>query len=197
MDIILATKNAGKVREMAEILKPYDINVISQKDAGIDVEVLETGDTFEENAEIKARAVAMLCDSPVLADDSGLCIDALGGKPGIYSARYGGEALPYPEKIRCLLKELENVADRSAKFECAMVLVMPDGRKFSALGNVPGSILLAPEGTGGFGYDSIFYSSELGKSFGVASDEEKNSISHRGRALKKLFSDITEKGVLD
>jgi len=197
MDIILATKNAGKVREMAEILKPYDINVISQKDAGIDVEVLETGDTFEENAEIKARAVAMLCDSPVLADDSGLCIDALGGKPGIYSARYGGEALPYPEKIRCLLKELENVTDRSAKFECAMVLVMPDGRKFSALGNVPGSILLAPEGTGGFGYDSIFYSSELGKSFGVASDEEKNSISHRGRALKKLFSDITEKGVLD
>ena len=197
MDIILATKNAVKVREMAEILKPYDINVISQKDAGIDVEVLETGDTFEENAEIKARAVAMLCDSPVLADDSGLCIDALGGKPGIYSARYGGEALPYPEKIRCLLKELENVTDRSAKFECAMVLVMPDGRKFSALGNVPGSILLAPEGTGGFGYDSIFYSSELGKSFGVASDEEKNSISHRGRALKKLFSDITEKGVLD
>ena len=197
MDIILATKNAGKVREMAEILKPYDINVISQKDAGIDVEVLETGDTFEENAEIKARAVAMLCDSPVLADDSGLCIDALGGKPGIYSARYGGEALPYPEKIRCLLKELEDVTDRSAKFECAMVLVMPDGRKFSALGNVPGSILLAPEGTGGFGYDSIFYSSELGKSFGVASDEEKNSISHRGRALKKLFSDITEKGVLD
>ncbi len=197
MDIILATKNAGKVREMAEILKPYDINVISQKDAGIDVEVLETGDTFEENAEIKARAVAMLCDSPVLADDSGLCIDALGGKPGIYSARYGGEALPYPEKIRCLLKELENVTDRSAKFECAMVLVMPDGRKFSALGNVPGSILPAPEGTGGFGYDSIFYSSELGKSFGVASDEEKNSISHRGRALKKLFSDITEKGVLD
>ena len=197
MDIILATKNAGKVREMAEILKPYNINVISQKDAGIDVEVLETGDTFEENAEIKARAVAMLCDSPVLADDSGLCIDALGGKPGIYSARYGGEALPYPEKIRCLLKELENVADRSAKFECAMVLVMPDGRKFSALGNVPGSILPAPEGTGGFGYDSIFYSSELGKSFGVASDEEKNSISHRGRALKKLFNDITEKGVLD
>ena len=197
MDIILATKNAGKVREMAEILKPYSINVISQKDAGIDVEVLETGNTFEENAEIKARAVAMLCDSPVLADDSGLCIDALGGKPGIYSARYGGEALPYPEKIRCLLKELADVTDRSARFECAMVLVMPDGRKFSALGNVPGSILHAPEGTGGFGYDSIFYSSELGKSFGVATDEEKNSISHRGRALKGLFNDLTKKGVLD
>ena len=109
MDIILATKNAGKVREMADILKPYGINVISQKDAGIDVEILETGTTFEENAEIKARAVAMLCDSPVLADDSGLCIDALGGKPGIYSARYGGEDLPYPEKINCLLKELEKV----------------------------------------------------------------------------------------
>ncbi|MBQ7974116.1 MAG: RdgB/HAM1 family non-canonical purine NTP pyrophosphatase [Clostridia bacterium] len=197
MEIILATKNAGKVREMAEIMAPYNISVISQKDAGIDVEVLETGSTFEENAEIKARAVAMLCDLPVIADDSGLCIDALGGKPGIYSARYGGEELPYTEKIRCLLKELEDVTDRSARFECAMVLVMPDGRKFSATGAVAGSILQAPEGTGGFGYDSIFYSSELGKSFGVASDEEKNSISHRGRALKKLCNELTDKGVLE
>ncbi len=197
MDIILATKNAGKVREMAEILKPYNINVISQKDAGIDVEVLETGSTFEENAEIKARAVAMLCDSPVLADDSGLCIDALGGKPGIYSARYGGETLPYPEKIRCLLKELENATDRSAKFECSMVLVMPDGRKFSATGCVPGSILKSPEGTGGFGYDSIFYSSEISKSFGTASEEEKNSISHRGRALTNLCNELKNKGVID
>ena len=97
MNIILATKNEGKVREMAEILAPYNISVISQKDAEIDVDVEETGSTFEENAEIKARAVSMLCDSPVLADDSGLCIDYLGGKPGIYSARYGGEKLPYPD----------------------------------------------------------------------------------------------------
>ena len=196
MDIILATKNAGKVREMAEILSPYGINVISQKDAGIDVEVEETGLTFEENAEIKARAVAMLCDCPILADDSGLCIDALGGKPGVYSARYGGEALPYPEKIRSILKELDGVQDRSARFECAMVLIMPDGQKISALGEVRGSILCESQGTGGFGYDSIFYSCELGKSFGEASEEEKNSISHRGRALKKLCDELKKKGMI-
>lgn len=197
MNIILATKNEGKVREMAEILAPYNISVISQKDAEIDVDVEETGSTFEENAEIKARAVSMLCDSPVLADDSGLCIDYLGGKPGIYSARYGGEKLPYPEKIRGILKEMENADDRSARFECAMVLIMPDGRKISATGNVMGNILHEPKGTGGFGYDSIFYSNEIGKSFGEASDEEKNQVSHRGRALEELCRELVRKGVIE
>lgn len=197
MNIILATKNEGKVREMAEILAPYNISVISQKDAEIDVDVEETGSTFEENAEIKARAVSMLCDSPVLADDSGLCIDYLGGKPGIYSARYGGEKLPYPEKIRGILKEMENADDRSARFECAMVLIMPDGRKIAATGAVMGNILHKPEGTGGFGYDSIFYCNEIGKSFGEASDEEKNQVSHRGRALEELCHELIRKGVIE
>ena len=192
MNIILATKNNGKVTEMADILAPYGITVISQKDADIDVDVEETGLTFEENAEIKARAVSMLCDDPVLADDSGLCIDALGGKPGILSARYGGEKLPYSEKIRGILTELEGVENRSAHFECAMVLIFPDGKKISATGIVNGEILTKPMGTGGFGYDSIFYSTELKKSFGEATEDEKNAVSHRGKALKELCEKIVK-----
>lgn len=193
MRIILATKNDGKVREMGAILGEYGIDVISQKDADIDVDVEETGTTFEENAEIKARAVAMLCDEPVIADDSGLCIDALGGKPGIYSARYGGESLPYKDKIEGILTEMKGEVDRRAHFECAMVLIFPDGRKISAVGTVEGRILEEPKGDGGFGYDPIFYSNELEKSFGEATDEEKNSISHRGRALEgicKILEDM-------
>lgn len=197
MNIILATKNSGKVKEMAEILSEYNISVISQKDAQIDVDVEETGLSFEENAEIKARAVSMLCDLPVLADDSGLCIDFLGGKPGIYSARYGGESLPYPEKIRGILKEMEPSDDRSARFECAMVLIFPDGRKIAASGAVHGSILHEPKGSGGFGYDSIFYCPEIGKSFGEANDEEKNTVSHRGRALTQLCIELTKRGVIE
>ncbi len=196
MEIILATKNEGKVREMADILGKFGITVISQKSAGIDVDIEETGSTFEENAEIKARAVSMLCSSPVLADDSGLCIDALGGKPGIYSARYGGEKLPYPEKIKSILKEIEHAESRDAYFECAMVLVFPDGKKISAKGRVCGSILKKPKGTGGFGYDSIFYSPEIEKSFGEATEEEKNRISHRGRALEELCDMLIKKGVV-
>lgn len=196
MKIILATKNDGKVREMAEILSPYGIDVISQRDADIDVDVEETGTSFEENAEIKARAVAMLCDSPVLADDSGLCIDALDGRPGIYSARYGGENTTYAEKIQGILKEMEGIEDRSAAFECAMVLIMADGTKISATGRVSGDILFEPKGTGGFGYDSIFHSYELQKSFGEATEEEKNRISHRGRALMALCEELIRKGVI-
>ena len=192
MRIILATKNKGKVREMAEILSKYNIEVISQQDADIDVDVEETGSTFRENAEIKSRAVAMLCEDPVLADDSGLCINALGGKPGVYSARYGGEALPYPEKIKGILTELRGETDRKAYFECAMALVFPDGRMISASGVVNGRILEAPRGEGGFGYDSIFYSDELGKSFGEASDEEKNMVSHRKRAIDGICKQLEE-----
>ncbi len=197
MKIILATKNNGKVKEMAEILSPYNISVISQKDAEIDVDVEETGMSFEENAEIKARAVSMLCDYPVLADDSGLCIDYLGGKPGIYSARYGGEDLPYPEKIKGILTQMKDADDRSARFECSMVLIFPDGSKLASTGEVLGHILHEPKGTGGFGYDSIFYSTEIEKSFGEATDEEKNRVSHRGRALEKLCEKLKEKGVIE
>ncbi len=185
MKVVLATGNAGKVREMSEILSKYGIESVSQKDVGADVSPEENGATFEENAEIKARAVAQLCELPAVADDSGLCIDALGGRPGIYSARYGGD-VTYDEKIKGILSEMEGVSDRTARFMCAVVMAFPDGTKVSATGSVEGKILTERRGSGGFGYDSIFFCDELGKSFGEAQEEEKNSVSHRGRALTNL-----------
>lgn len=191
MKIIAATKNPGKVREIAEILSKYGIEVISQKDAGIDVEVDETGSTFEENALIKARAVSMLCDEPVLADDSGLCVEALDGAPGIYSARYGGE-ISQEEKNKKLLGELSGIENRKAKFCCVMALVFPNGEEITAYGETLGRITEEPSGNGGFGFDPVFYSSELEKVFAEADEEEKNRVSHRGKALRNLCNKITE-----
>lgn len=191
MRIIAATKNPGKVREIGEILSKYEIEVISQKDAGIDVDVDETGSTFEENALIKARAVSMLCDEPVLADDSGLCIDVLSGAPGIYSARYGGD-LPYEEKIAKLLGEMSGKENRKAKFCCVMALVFPDGKKIIASGECHGHITEEPKGTSGFGFDPVFYSDELKKGFSECTEEEKNEVSHRGKALKDLCFKLNE-----
>ncbi len=185
MRIIVATKNSGKVKEIADILSKYEIEVISQKDAGIDVDVDETGSTFEENALIKARAVSMLCDEPVLADDSGLCIEALLGAPGIYSARYGGD-LPYEEKMAKLLGEMSGKENRKAKFCCVMALVFPNGEELIAKGECHGRIMEEMKGTSGFGFDPVFYSDELKKGFAECSDEEKNQVSHRGKALCDL-----------
>lgn len=187
MRVIAATKNKGKIREISEILGELGIEVVSQGDAGIDVEVLETGKTFLENARIKAQAVALLCDDAVLADDSGLCVDALGGAPGIYSARYAGEDATDEDKIKKLLGELDGEVNREAHFETAVSFILPDGRELSASGIVPGRITTEPSGDSGFGYDPIFFSDELGKTFGDATDEEKNSVSHRSRAIKALF----------
>lgn len=186
MQVIAATKNKGKIAEISEILKPLGFEVVSQGDAGIDVEVFETGKTFMENARIKAQAVALLCDDAVLADDSGLCVDALGGAPGIYSARYAGENASDEEKIAKLLGELADKTDRTAKFVTAVVFLYPDGREVSATGEVCGRITAEVHGDGGFGYDPIFYSNELKKTFGEASAEEKNAISHRAKALSAL-----------
>lgn len=186
MRVIAATKNKGKIAEISEILKPLGFEVVSQGDAGIDVEVFETGKTFMENARIKAQAVALLCDDAVLADDSGLCVDALGGAPGIYSARYAGENASDEEKIAKLLGELADKTDRTAKFVTAVVFLYPDGREVSATGEVCGRITAEVHGDGGFGYDPIFYSNELKKTFGEASAEEKNAISHRAKALSAL-----------
>lgn len=195
MRVIAATKNKGKIREISEILGELGIEVISQADAGIDVEVLETGKTFLENARIKAQAVSLLCDDAVLADDSGLCVDALGGAPGIYSARYAGEDATDSDKINKLLGELEGETNRDAHFETAAVFILPDGREISASGTVRGRITTEPSGGGGFGYDPIFFSTELGKTFGDATEEEKNSISHRSRAIKELFNILKEEMV--
>lgn len=190
MKIIAATQNKGKIKEIQKIFGTLGFEVISQKEVGIDVDVEETGATFEENARLKAKAVYDLCHETVIADDSGLCVDALDGAPGVYSARYAGEGASDADKINKLLAELENEENRSAEFVSSLVMILKDGREFSAQGKVKGKILKEPSGSNGFGYDPIFYSEELGKSFGEASDEEKNSISHRGRGLQNLYEKI-------
>lgn len=186
MRVIAATKNKGKIREISDILESLGFEVVSQNDMGIDVEVLETGKTFTENALIKARSVQLLCNDAVLADDSGLCVDALGGAPGIYSARYAGEGATDKDKIDKLLAELGEETNRSARFEAAVAFIFPDGREITVTGKTEGRITFEPVGEGGFGYDPIFYSNELKKTFAEASNEEKNNVSHRAKALKAL-----------
>ena len=190
MKVIAATKNKGKIREMQEILSPLDIEVISQQEMGIEVDVEETGDTFEKNALIKARAVAMLCEYTVLADDSGICVEALGGAPGVRSARYAGDDATDSDRVNKLLSEIGDSENRNAKFVTSVAFIYPDGREITAEGEVRGYITKTPEGDNGFGYDPVFFSTELGKTFAMSSDEEKNSVSHRGRALKNLYEKL-------
>ena len=187
MRIIVATKNNNKVREITDVLSPLGFKVVSQTDAGINIDVEETGDTFEKNALIKARAIALICDDYVLADDSGLCVDALDGRPGVYSARYAGEDATDKDKYTKLLNELSLVTDRRAKFVTSMAFITPKGAEVVTSGEVLGKITKEPRGNGGFGYDPVFYSDELEKTFGEASLEEKNTVSHRSRALKALY----------
>lgn len=181
--IVVASGNAGKIREISEILNDY--RVISCKELGFTDDIEETGKTFYDNALIKAETVAKALNMPALADDSGLCVTALSGAPGVYSARYSGTGTD-EGNIDKLLKETENVSDRSAKFVSAVVVYYPDGKIVSAQGETFGEILRARRGNGGFGYDPVFYSYDLKKSFGEASAEEKNSVSHRARALAEL-----------
>ncbi len=179
--LVVATGNAHKLREIAQIFPEYE--VISQKQAGFSEEVDETGVTFMENALIKARAACKALGLLVLADDSGLCVEALGGAPGIYSARYSGAHGDDKGNRALLLKNMQGVTGRRAYFACAVALVSPDGREWTAEGRTEGEILLEEDGEGGFGYDPIFLSSDLQKSFGIATAEEKNAVSHRYRAL--------------
>ncbi len=184
--LVVATGNTHKLKEIAEIFPEFEI--YSQKQMGFDEEVEENGATFLENALIKARAAANALQIPALADDSGLCVKALGGQPGIYSARYAGEHGNDKANRNLLLKNLEGEENREAYFACAVALVYPDGRELTAEGRTYGKILMEEVGEGGFGYDCIFESSDLGKSFGVASAEEKNAVSHRFRALQALLA---------
>lgn len=190
MKIIAATKNAGKIKEIESIFKGLGIEVASQQEEGFDVDIEETGDSFEKNALIKARAVALLSDDIVMADDSGLCIDALDGRPGIYSARYAGENASDRTKVHKILTEMEPYNNRSAKFVTAVAVILPDGRNFVTTGEVKGEILREPVGENGFGYDPIFYCTELKKTFAQATEEEKNSVSHRGRALRAMYKKL-------
>ena len=187
--IVFATGNQNKVREAAEILSALGLEVISQKEAGVEADVEETGTSFTENALLKARAVAVKCpDMVVIADDSGLVVDALGGEPGIYSSRYMGEDTPYDVKNREIIKRLSGVEGqaRSARFVCAIAAVLPGGKKLSALGTVEGIIAHEPYGQGGFGYDPIFLVPELGKTTAEMTSDEKNKISHRGKAMRAM-----------
>ena len=184
MRFVLATHNPGKLREMGEILKDFGIEVVSPKDLGLTVDVEETGATFAENAMLKARAICKAAGLPAIADDSGLCVDALGGAPGVYSARYGGEGLDDRGRYMLLLSSLRGAPTRAAHFACAVACAFPNGDTLTAEGRCDGSIAYAPLGDGGFGYDPVFLLPGTGKTFGQLSQEEKSAVSHRGRALK-------------
>ena len=186
--LIFATGNENKVREIREIMGDLGYEVISMKEAGIDIDIDETGTTFAENALIKAKAVNDVCHELVLADDSGLEIDCLGKEPGIYSARYLGHDTPYSEKNRIILERLEGVPDeeRTARFVCAVAAVFPDGRSEVCVETMEGRIGHKIAGENGFGYDPIFFLPEYGKTSAEISPEEKNAISHRGKALRAM-----------
>ena len=186
--IIFATSNEGKMREVRMILADLGREILSLKEAGIQADIEEDGSSFEENALIKARAVHRLTGSLVLADDSGLEVDYLHKEPGIYSARYMGEDTSYEIKNQAIIRRLEGTEgkDRSARFVCAIGAVLPDGRELTATAAMEGLIAFAPAGDGGFGYDPIFYLEEYGKTAAQLTPEEKNRISHRGKALEAM-----------
>lgn len=188
MKCVVATNNQHKLKEMRDIIESK-LELISLGELGIDADIEENGKTFLENSLIKARAICKLTNMPTLADDTGLIVDALNGAPGVYSARYAGVEHDDKRNREKLLRELQGVEynERTARFETVISLVFPDGHYLTAKGEVEGFILFEEQGTDGFGYDTLFYSSELKKSFGEATSEEKNSVSHRGRALRKLL----------
>jgi XTP/dITP diphosphohydrolase len=184
--LIVATANSGKIKEICDLLKDLPIRIKGLSDFGPIPTPEETGASFEENAYIKASFTARVLGIPALADDSGLLVDALGGLPGVQSARYLGESATDPERCLAILRELEGKPDRRAAFECVLSLAVPSGRALTYTGRCEGEIAPAPAGTNGFGYDPIFYYPPLGKTFAELSSEEKNSVSHRGRTLREL-----------
>lgn len=189
LKLIIATSNKDKVREIGEILKDTPFEAVSMHEEGLDPEIVEDGKTFEENALIKARTVhALRPECYVMADDSGICIDALDGAPGIYSARFCGENSTYPEKFKKIFEMLADVPEekRTAKFCCSIAVVRPDGTDFTVRGEVCGVLHEEPQGEGGFGYDPIFYVPEFGMTTAQMTKEQKNAISHRGKALRAM-----------
>lgn len=186
MELVIASNNINKIKEIKNILGDFFENVYSLKDIGLDVDVEETGKTFFENAMIKAKTICQLTNKVALADDSGLRVDFLNGEPGVYSARYAGEEHDDEKNIDKLLLTMEKTIDRKANFTSTIVVYYPNGSYVSADGVVYGEITTERQGTNGFGYDPIFFSYELNKTFGQASDQEKNKVSHRGKALEKI-----------
>lgn len=195
MLFVIASNNEKKVEELSRILKPLGITAKTAAQLGTSLEdVEETGETFKENAEIKAKAACKKTGYPAIADDSGLMVDALGGRPGVYSARYAGENATDEQKINKLLDELHNSGktDRTAHFECVICCCFPNGEELFAFGKCDGSIGYAPRGNDGFGYDPIFLI-EGNKTFAELTDTQKDAVSHRGRALRELAELLREK----
>ena len=192
MKLVLASKNQKKLVEMNDILSHLGIEVCSEEEAGVDLEVEETGATFEENSLLKAKAVMEASGLPAIADDSGLCVECLNGAPGVYSARYGGEGLSDEERYRILLENMRGQMTRAAKFVSVITCCFPNGGVLTARGECPGSIAYAPMGEGGFGYDPVFFLPKLKKTFAQLSAEEKNAISHRGKALEAFKEKLEE-----
>lgn len=197
MKLLIASNNAGKLAEFRGMLAPYFDSVLCPRDLGISLDPEETGTTFAQNARIKCLAFrAAAPEYAVLSDDSGLSVDALGGEPGVYSARYAGDHGDNDANIDKLLAKLEGVSDRRAHFTSALVLITTNNVEYVAEGHVYGRILPARDGTGGFGYDPIFLSDDLGASFGRVSEEEKNTVSHRARALASLVTQLRRDGIV-
>ena len=192
MKLVLASKNPHKLEELQAILDGLGVEVLLESDAGVDVEVEETGATFEENARVKAEAVMKASGLPAVADDSGLCVDALNGAPGVFSARYGGEGLNDVGRYRLLMDNLRGMLDRRAKFVSCICCCFPDGTVLEARGECAGTIAYAPQGSNGFGYDPVFFVPGMKKTFAQLTPEEKNAISHRGNALRVFAEKLRE-----
>ena len=200
MKFVLATHNPNKIREMGAILGQFGVEVVSPKELGITVDVEETGSTFAENAMLKAKAIddrvgcavmlKLLQKLPAIADDSGLCVDALNGGPGVYSARYGGEGLDDRGRYMLLLQTMRGQTTRAAHFTCAIACAFPNGDTITAEGQAPGTIAFAPMGEGGFGYDPVFFVPDKAKTFAQLTQEEKAEISHRGKALREFTAKL-------
>ena len=200
MKVVLASKNKHKLEEISQITEKFGMELVLESDLGVDIDVEETGSTFEENSFLKAEAVMKATGLPALADDSGIAVDALNGEPGIYSARYGfDESLDDWGRLQLLLKNTEQVPDerRQAKFVCVITLVTPQQEIIQARGEVHGMLLRTPAGQGGFGYDPIFYYPPLGKSLAELTPEEKNQVSHRANALQVFYQKLKEPGYAD
>ena len=200
MKVVLASHNPHKLKEISKITEKFGIELVLQSDLGVDIDVEETGSTFEENSYQKAEAVMKATGLPALADDSGIAVDALNGEPGIYSARYGfDESLDDWGRMMLLLKNTEHVPDgsRQAQFVCVITFITPEGQVIQARGEIHGELTREPRGENGFGYDPIFFYPPFGKTTAEVSPEEKNAVSHRGVALQKFYEKMKEAGYAD
>ena len=200
MKVVLASKNKHKLVEIKQITDKFEMELVLQSELGVDIDVEENGTSFEENSFIKAEAVMKATGLSALADDSGICVDALNGEPGIYSARYGfDDTLDDWGRLELLLKNTEQVPDgqRQAQFVAVITMVTPEGQTIQARGEIHGELLRAPVGENGFGYDPIFYYPPMGKSTAEMSPEDKNQVSHRANALKVFYEKLKEAGYAD